>query len=385
VGGVTDFRLLIAEARNAVPALTEEIAARVTAEVDELAGGGPEVAGSLRASTTANLDLVFAGLAADQRLPAELPPEAREFARLMARLGVRLEVLLRMYRIGHAVTWERWLALAEARIADPAKRTAAITEASRYMFDWVDSAAARIAELYATERDAVRRGRERRALGVVRDVLAGRGPSPADAYAALDYDLDGWHVALVVSGPSPELAVAEAARALGASQRLVVPLSAEVAWAWVGRRQPFEPALPPATSDAAIAAGGAAEGLDGFRRSHAQAREAHRVGELGRLATATYEDSALLALAVRDGDAARMFCEEELRGIDGDDARSRALRDTLLAWFTAGHNGASAAAALGAHENTVANRLRTVEERTGRPLTSRRAELEVALRLRALL
>ena len=43
---------------------------------------------------------------------------------------------------------------------------------------------------------------------------------------------------------------------------------------------------------------------------------------------------------------------------------------------------AAAAAALGVHEQTVAARLRAVEERTGRSVAARRAELETALRLR---
>lgn len=51
----------------------------------------------------------------------------------------------------------------------------------------------------------------------------------------------------------------------------------------------------------------------------------------------------------------------------------------LLAWKPP----ASAAATLGVHEQTVANRLRTAEERLGHPIGSRRLELEVALRLRA--
>ena len=368
-----------------VPVLSDEIVARHLAEVPELAGTGPEVAAADLTSTLANLKLVFDGLAAGRTLPADLPPEAREFARLLARLGIGLEVLLRLYRIGHAVTWERWLELAEARISDPQQRTDAISQASRYMFDWVDLAAARLAELHAGEDQAARRGREQRVLEAVRGVLAGGGPTAAEAHAALGYDLETWHVALVVSGPDAEVATEAAASSLGASQRLVVPLSADLAWAWVGRRKPFERELEIAPlEDSAVAAGRPFEGRDGFRQSLAQAREAHRVRELaGRLRH--YRDSGLLALALRDPDAAAMFCEEELLGIEGDEAHSRALRETLLAWFAAGHNGASAAAALGVHENTVANRLRTVEQRIGRPLASRRAELEVALRLRELL
>ena len=74
----------------------------------------------------------------------------------------------------------------------------------------------------------------------------------------------------------------------------------------------------------------------------------------------------------------------ELSGLDADDIRSGRLRQTLREWRP-GQNAAAAAAALGVHEQTVAQRLRTVEERTGRPVAARRAELETALRLRDLL
>ena len=98
-----------------------------------------------------------------------------------------------------------------------------------------------------------------------------------------------------------------------------------------------------------------------------------------------YAEVALESLAAVDEDAAAAFVARELAGLDGDDVRSTRLRQTLRAWFAAGHNAAAAAAALGVHEQTVAQRLRTVEERTGRPVAARRAELETALRLRDLL
>jgi DNA-binding PucR family transcriptional regulator len=95
-----------------------------------------------------------------------------------------------------------------------------------------------------------------------------------------------------------------------------------------------------------------------------------------------YGEVALEALAAGDPDEARAFVVRELRGLEGDDARARRLRETLRAWFAAGQNAAATAAALGVHEQTVAARLRAVEERTGAPPAARRAELETALRLR---
>lgn len=76
----------------------------------------------------------------------------------------------------------------------------------------------------------------------------------------------------------------------------------------------------------------------------------------------------------------------------GDDAArelERAIGRPLLietgvegSYFESSHNVAATAAALGVHHQTVANRVRAVEETLGAPVASRRAELELALRLR---
>jgi DNA-binding PucR family transcriptional regulator len=95
-----------------------------------------------------------------------------------------------------------------------------------------------------------------------------------------------------------------------------------------------------------------------------------------------YEDVALEALASADRDAARAFVARELRGLDGTDKRAARLRATLIAYFRSGQNAAAAGAALGVHQQTVGHRLRKIEEQLGAPVTARRAELEVALRLR---
>ncbi len=116
-----------------------------------------------------------------------------------------------------------------------------------------------------------------------------------------------------------------------------------------------------------------------------QARQAERAGRRSGWLVTHYSEVALESLAATDEDAAGAFVARKLAGLEGDDTRSVRLRQTLRAWFAAGHNAAAAAAALGVHEQTVAQRLRTVEERTGRPVAARRAELETALRLRELL
>ena len=60
------------------------------------------------------------------------------------------------------------------------------------------------------------------------------------------------------------------------------------------------------------------------------------------------------------------------------------LRETLEASFRLGSH-VSAAEHLQLHEHTVRNRLHRAEEHLGHPLSERRTELQVALRLQRLL
>jgi DNA-binding PucR family transcriptional regulator len=119
----------------------------------------------------------------------------------------------------------------------------------------------------------------------------------------------------------------------------------------------------------------------GFRRSHRQAGDAYLVALRHPQPVTLYADVALEALALRDEQVARDFAAGQLRGLNGDDK----LRDTLRRYFASSQNAAATAVALGVHEQTVARRLKAVEEKIGCPLNHRRAELELALRLEELL
>lgn len=346
--------------------------------------GGPELWKAVRDSCLANLETGLAALADDRRVPEQVPVDARELALVTARLGLPLGGLLRTYRIGHSLVWTEMFELLEGEALDAGVRRNAIESASAYLFEHVDRVSAMVTEEYTAERDRFLRSREQRRTQLVRDVLDGADPDPAGATGTLDYDLRLQHLALVVSAADTEAAVRSLARELDAPHRLVVVLAGDTAWGWLGRTREF--ALPerlPAVAGARISFGEPAPGVAGFRISHRQARDAHRVALRSGSCEqpVRYDDVALESLAAGDEDRAAVFVARELRGIDGDDARSQRLRATLRAYFAAGQNASSAAAVLGVHEHTVAYRLRTIEAALGRPVTTRRAELETALRL----
>lgn len=77
------------------------------------------------------------------------------------------------------------------------------------------------------------------------------------------------------------------------------------------------------------------------------------------------------------------FVSDELGALAGLDRRAEKLRATLESYFASAMSATCTAARLGVHDQTVANRLRAIEHSIGHSIQTGRAELEVALRLRA--
>jgi hypothetical protein len=366
--------------------LTDEMFERIRTEVSEFAEfDGPELWESVRASCRANIEEGVGRMARGELgVPDAIPPDARDLALLAARTRVPLAALLRAYRVGHALIWEEWFAAVERQPADPGTRRASLEVASSFLFAYVDRLSTFVTDEYTTERDRFMRSREQRRTQLVRDVLDGATPDAAEAMRELDYDLRLHHLAAVFSGPDPEDALRDLARALDAPHQLLVSLAAETAWAWLGRTREFQlPERLELSGGATLSIGDPAPGIEGFRSSHREARDAHGValGLQRGAGLVRYDDVALESLVGADEARVRAFVARELRGLDGADVRSVRLRGTLRAYFASGQNAAAAAAMLGVHEHTVGYRLRTIEDRLGRPVTTRRAELEMALRL----
>nr|WP_246345218.1 helix-turn-helix domain-containing protein [Conexibacter arvalis] len=240
---------------------------------------------------------------------------------------------------------------------------------------------------YRDERENARRGERQRRAEIVQALLA---DPQADA-GGLGHELDGHHhLALVAWGDDAAAAVTALARELDRAP-LLVEQAEGTWWAWLSGPRPLDRALarerlaawrpPPGTR---VALGGEQPGREGFRGSHREARDAHRAAVRRDEPVTRYADVALELLASADEAAARRFVAAELGALDDGRPGGRAvvLRETLAAWFATGHNAAATARALGVHEQTVVNRLRAVEQATGSPVASRRAELETALRLR---
>jgi hypothetical protein len=315
------------------------------------------------------------------RVP-RLPPGAAELTRQSVLAGATLASLLRCFTLGASELWD---AVLQATDEDEpsAIRTELLREALAVQTALLDRLLHRLAQEYVRVVVHERSPRDQRRARQVERILVG-ARFDADQ---LEYELDRWHLGLVVCGPSLTRVLRETAALLGC-RLLIVQRSDTTAWAWLGSRREIistalERHLGGGVGGARMAIGEPASGIEGFRLTHRQARAALSVAERMAQPLTRYADVALLAAALQDDALAESLVSLYLSPL-GEESEGAALRETLRAYFAAGRNASAAAAALGIGRRTISNRLRKAEERLGHLLDTRQAELEVALRLAAL-
>lgn len=381
-----DIRQLATWLDSNVQGVTDVVDDRLHDEVPEYFEDiDPGMADVERASVMANLRAVAHGLAHGRSLPDRLPPGAVDEALLAANEGLPWVAVLRTYMIGHASLWEQMCAQVERRGLPDVRRVEALRVVSRYLFAYVDQVTGQLAEVYQTERDRLLRSQERRRASLTRELLAGMPVSEEE----LGYRLRVDHVGVVAWGRNPEAGATQIAQELGCAL-LIAPGGGRSVWAWLGGRPRIEAAARALErfspeEGTFLACGDVAFGAQGFVQTHRQALHAYRVAAIGGAPVTRYDDVALEALAVQDERFAREFVARELGPLAARDAKTARLRATLRAYFSLGQNASATGALLNVHERTVGYRLATIEERIGRPITRRRDELGLALRIHALI
>jgi DNA-binding PucR family transcriptional regulator len=278
-------------------------------------------------------------------------------------------------------------------VDDQVRLVEVLRDASAFVFGFLDVISGEVSAELLAERDR----RQRRVMALREDVvgaiLAGEHVDVARAERMLGFGFDRPQFAFICWTDGDSAALERAAEAVvgavGGSRSLLISEGADELDGWVSAprdERPEPPVLEAAIAHIApavhLAVGGMTSGLEGFRRSHEEARRARRVARLatGGAPTLTrFEDVALVDLLSRDLSAAQAFVAVELGGLAFRDERARELREFVLLYLTAGDSHTSAAATLGLHRNTARQRLQRAEELRGRPVTQHRSELLAAL------
>lgn len=189
------------------------------------------------------------------------------------------------------------------------------------------------------------------------------------------YDLLGRHVGVVAEGPTAAVVLEQMSQQLGL-RSFVVTATDKMAWGWLATDRLEE--LPEA--DVHLGVGDPMTGVDGFRITHRQAAVACSVAARLHAFVCRYDDVTIEAAALSDEAAARIFVQRELGELASLGERNNRLRATLEAYLAAGYGEAAAGYQLQVKDRTVAHRLRICEDIIGRPVLSRAAELQTALR-----
>jgi len=316
----------------------------------------------------------------EERVPA-VPALFHSHARLTARSGVGLDTMLRRYFAGYTLLGDFLVREAEGC----GVQGVALQRMMRGMSTVFERLLSTMTEEYMREANGRFSSSEERLASRVRKLLDGELVDTGE----LDYEFDAWHIGALAVGEN----VAEEIRHLASrlDRRLLLVRGGEgPTWAWFGGRRRMDPAelervlrsTWPETFSLAI--GEAAQGLAGWRLTHQQARAILPVAQRNPDAPVRYADAALLASMLQDDLLATSLRELYLMPLEDERDGGQAMRETLRAYFAANRNASSAAAALGVNRHTVTSRLRTVEERLGRPLSSCAAEMDAALRLEQL-
>ena len=371
---------LVARLRARSGEIEDAIFSRVQALSAQSESEDAEYRAGVRASVAEGVNYALVSIEQGEDWTEPVPSLIAVQARRSARSGVGLDTVLRRYAAA-----DRQLAefITEEARAMPNE---ALRQVLRAQGPQVDRVMAAVAAEYMSELELMRRSPAQRMAERVQRLLA--GDSPLDA-VELGYELDGWHLGLVVSGSRADVAARTLAAGLSRPV-LVVVRGDDSAWAWLGGQEK----LPVTDVDhylsagvlgeVSLAVGESRQGVEGWRLTHHEAQAAHLVMMRQPQPLTRASDVLLLAAVLRDETFAKSLRETYLAPLDEHGDADQALRQTLRAYFAAGFNAATAAAALEVDRHTVQRRLRKVEEALGRLLHSCHAELAVALSLEEL-
>jgi hypothetical protein len=360
------------------PELEQAVLARVRAIVDSSAAPDSGYLQGLRTALVVAVDYGLSAIECPQRDTEPVPVELLAQARLAARNGVSLDVVVRRYTAGHVLLTEAFLEEAAALGVSMAGLTA-LLRALTTRFERVIAAVGK--EYKSEQRSRPADSSEQRRIRSIERLLAGERLGFGD----LGYNLGGWHLGAVASGVG-EGPLSEIATALDRNL-LAIDRGDGTIWAWLGGRRHFEPpeldvlASLDLPSQAAIAYGEPGQGLAGWRLTHRQATVALDVAKYGADKPVRYADVALLATVIQDEILTQFLRWRYLVPLESGRDRGAAAKRTLHAYFAAGGNTSSAAAALGVSRNTVASRLQAIEAKLGGSLDSCGTDLNAALQM----
>lgn len=324
-----------------------------------------------------------------------LPPQAVDLAVSLARRGVDLGILLKVYRVAADATWAFMVTVADAIPEDGPDHADVLKLLWGRAGRWINESIEQLMRTYTAEREAALHGAFARRNETIQAILRGEATSVDTATRDLGHQMRAQQTCLVLwlDDATAEASTADieslaqaVARDLEAGRPLTLVAGRHELWAWLATRAVPDVATIAATVErhgARAAIGGTFPGVDGFRTSHREAIDTQKFVLRGGSSSSVtaYGDIELACLMSENPDAARHLVERELGKLAEPDPALDIVRETLSQYLRNGSNIVLTASELFVHRNTVRYRLDQAEQLVGHPLTERRTEMDVALRL----
>ena len=360
------------------PEIEETILARVYAVSQPTGAESSDYLQGFRAAVGAAVEFTLATIGRGEERSGPIPLPMLTQARNAARNGVGLEIVLRRYTAGYSAVHDFLTQESHRDLALPATELYRFQRELTALFDRLVTA---VTAEYRREQQlppppaGAGRHTER-----VRRLLAGELVETTE----IAYDFDAHHLGVIATGSGAQELLRELASRLD-HRLLLVKGDERTIWAWLGARHSLDPAALcdlPSTSwpqQTSLVIGEPAQGLGGWRLTHRQAKVALSIALRRPQRLTRYGDIALLASILRDDDQVEFLTETYLAPLAAERDGGEVLRKTLRAYFAAARNVSSAAAALGVSRKTVNNRIFTIENHIGRPISTCAAELEIGL------
>lgn len=384
--------------------ITRSLQQHVLTEVSEFRDD-TQLAQLLKDSVEQNVDTVFTAIRHGMPIENVEPPTAAlEHARRLAQRGVSANALIRSYRLGQQKLLNIVLDEVRATDLDPRRSLDVFQQITTTTFSYIDWISQQVIAAYQAEHDRWLETQNTTRTVRIRELLDAEVVDADAVSTEIGYPLRRVHLAVVASYPQThhgdelvrmERFVRELAECLEskghplfiAADRLTgwgwIPLAAETAPGAVEcvRRLATTYQQPPS-----LAVGDPLPGVDGFRRSHRQALGAHAVAIAAgpdAQQIVTNDDPGLSAAALlgENVQAARAWVGEVLGPLASATESDERLRETLRVFLQTGSSYKAAAAELHLHFNSVRYRVQRAEQRRGRPITTDRLDVEIALLL----
>lgn len=404
VGAADSAAEIIARLGGRLGDITRSLQQHVLTEVSEFRDD-TQLAQLLKDSVEQNVDTVFTAIRHGMPIENVEPPTAAlEHARRLAQRGVSANALIRSYRLGQQKLLNIVLDEVRATDLDPRRSLDVFQQITTTTFSYIDWISQQVIAAYQAEHDRWLETQNTTRTVRIRELLDAEVVDADAVSTEIGYPLRRVHLAVVASYPQThhgdelvrmERFVRELAECLEskghplfiAADRLTgwgwIPLAAETAPGAVEcvRRLATTYQQPPS-----LAVGDPLPGVDGFRRSHRQALGAHAVAIAAgpdAQQIVTNDDPGLSAAALlgENVQAARAWVGEVLGPLASATESDERLRETLRVFLQTGSSYKAAAAELHLHFNSVRYRVQRAEQRRGRPITTDRLDVEIALLL----